>query len=218
MNTSDFDWRLVRSFLAALDRGSLLGAARTLGSSQPTIGRHILELETQLGTVLFERTGRGLLPTAGALRLADAARAMEAGAHALARSVSGAQSIASGTVRVSASQSVAVHLLPPLLARMRQALPEIQVELVASNEVSNLLRREADIAVRMVPPAQASLVIKRIGKIRLGAFAHRDYVRRRGVPREPSDLGAHDLIGFDRDDSIQRGFAALGIPLAREAF
>ncbi|MEJ7686373.1 MAG: LysR family transcriptional regulator [Variovorax sp.] len=109
MNTANFDWRLVRSFLAALDRGSLLGAARVLGSSQPTIGRHIMELEGQLGTVLFERTGRGLLPTAMALRLADAARTMEAGAHALARSVSGAQVIASGTVRVSASQPVAVH-------------------------------------------------------------------------------------------------------------
>ncbi|MEJ8847715.1 LysR family transcriptional regulator [Variovorax rhizosphaerae] len=217
-SSSDFDWRLIPAFLAALDRGSLLGAARMLGSSQPTVGRHILELETQLGTLLFERTGRGMQPTAMALRLADAARAMEAGAHALARSLSVAQSVASGTVRVSASQAVAVHLLPPLLAQMRQALPEVQVELVSSNEVSNLLRREADIAVRMVPPQQASLVIKRIGKVTLGAYAHRDYLRQRGVPREAGDLRTHDLIGLDRDDSIVRGFAALGMPLTRDAF
>ncbi|MEJ8857483.1 LysR family transcriptional regulator [Variovorax robiniae] len=219
MNSStDFDWRLIPSFLAALDRGSLLGAARMLGSSQPTVGRHIMELETQLGTVLFERTGRGMQPTAMALRLADAARAMEAGANALARSLSGALSVASGTVRVSASQPVSVHLLPPLLAQMRQALPDVQIELVSSNEVSNLLRREADIAVRMVPPQQASLVIKRIGKVTLGAYAHRDYLRRRGVPREASDLLSHDLIGFDRDDSIVRGSAAFGTPLTRDAF
>jgi DNA-binding transcriptional LysR family regulator len=214
----DFDWRLVRSFLAALDRGSLLGAARALGSSQPTVGRHIVELEAQLGVVLFERTGRGLLPTAMALRLAEAARAMEAGAHALTRSVSGAEAVESGTVRISASQPVAVHLLPPLLAQMRQALPGVQIELVSTNEVSNLLRREADIAVRMVPPEQASLVIKRIGKVTLGAYAHRDYLRRRGVPKQPTDLLEHDLIGLDRDESIVHGFAKFGAPLKRENF
>ena len=87
----NFDWRLIPSFLAALDHGSLLGAARALHASQPTIGRHIAELEAQLGLVLFERTGRGLVPTPTALRLAESARAMEAGADQLARSVSGSQ-------------------------------------------------------------------------------------------------------------------------------
>ena len=123
MNTP-FDWNLVRSFLAVLEHGSLLGAARALQSSQPTMGRHVAELEAQLGTVLFERTGRGLQPTATALRLADSARAMEAGAHALARGVSGAQAGASGTVRISASQPVACLLLPPLLVRMRHTVFE----------------------------------------------------------------------------------------------
>lgn len=214
----DFDWRLVRSFLAALDRGSLLAASRALGSSQPTVGRHIAELEAQLGAVLFERTGRGLLPTAMAQQLAGAARAMDAAASALARGVSGADSLASGTVRVSASQPVAVHLLPPLLAQMREVLPEVQIELVSSNEVTNLLRREADIAVRMVQPDQGSLIIKRIGKVTLSACAHRDYLRRRGTPRLPADLAMHELIGMDRDDSILRGFAAFGTPIERQRF
>jgi DNA-binding transcriptional LysR family regulator len=102
-----FDWTLVRSFLAALEHGSLLGAARALNASQPTLGRHIAELESQLGTTLFERTGRGLLPTAMALKLADSARAMEAGAYQLARQASGAQSQLAGSVRISASQPVA---------------------------------------------------------------------------------------------------------------
>ena len=135
-----FDWGLIRSFLAALDCGSLLGAAKVLGTSQPTIGRHIAELESQLGVVLFERTGRGLLPAETALRLADSARAMEDGALQLARKVSVAQTRVTGTVRLTTSQSVACYLLPPLLAQMRQALPDIQVELVVSNAVSNLLR------------------------------------------------------------------------------
>lgn len=213
-----FDWSLVQSFLAALDQGSLLGAARVLHASQPTIGRHIAELESQLGVVLFERTGRGLLPTATALRLAESARAMEAGAHQMSRSVSGAEAGVRGTVRITASQPVACVLLPPVLARMRQVLPEVQVELVASNEVTNLLRREADIALRMVRPDQTSLVAKRIGMITLGAYAHRDYLRRKGTPKQPLDLLQHELVGHDRHDEIQQGFAAMGYPVERAHF
>ncbi|WP_440108450.1 LysR family transcriptional regulator [Acidovorax sp. BL-A-41-H1] len=214
----NFDWGLVRSFLAALDQGSLLGAARVLDASQPTIGRHIAELESQLGVVLFERTGRGLLPTASALRLAESARAMEAGAHQLARSVSGAETAISGSVRITASEPVACVLLPPVLARMRQALPDVQVELVASNEVTNLLRREADIALRMVRPDQASLVAKRIGSVKLGAFGHRDYLRRKGTPRQPPELLQHELIGGDRNEEILQGFATMGYPVERGHF
>ena len=216
--TADFDWRLVRSFLAALDRGSLLGAARALRSTQPTVGRHVAELETQRGGLLFERTGRGLLPTPTALRLADAARAMESAADQLARSVSGAEAGVSGTVRVTASQPVACVLLPPVLARLRVAHPDIQVELVSSNEVANLLRREADIALRMVQPAQSSLVAKRIGKVTLGPYAHRDYLKRRGTPRRLTDLLQHELVGADRDQTLLKGFAAFGHPVTPQAF
>ena len=215
---NDFDWRLVRSFLAALEQGSLLGAARSLSATQPTIGRHIAELEAQLGVLLFERTGRGLLATPMALQLADSARAMENGANQLARSVSGFEPGISGTVRVSASQPVACYLMPPILAQMRLALPEVQVELVSSNAVSNLLRREADIALRMVQPRQASLVVKRIAKVTLGAYAHRDYLRRRGTPRQLQDLLNHELVGNDRDETILKGMAGFGLPVTRSSF
>ncbi len=217
-NPNAFDWGLIRSFLAALDHGSLLGAARVLKTSQPTLGRHIAELENQLGVVLFERTGRGLVPTATALQLAESARGMEAGALQLARTLTGAQAQTLGTVRITASQPVAVQLLPPLLARMRVALPDIQVELVASNQVSNLLRREADIAVRMVRPDQGSLVAKKIGGVGVGAYAHRSYLARRNSLRQPTDLMQHDLIGSDTDTSILRGFQAMGYAVGPEAF
>jgi DNA-binding transcriptional LysR family regulator len=121
-------------------------------------------------------------------------------------------------VRITASQPVACILLPPVLARMRLALPDVQVELVSSNQVNNLLRREADIALRMVQPDQSSLVAKRIAKVTLGAYAHRDYLRRRGTPKQPQDLLAHELVGDDRDGVILRGFAALGFPVTAEAF
>jgi len=214
----DFDWSLVRSFLAALDCGSLLGAARALHSSQPTIGRHIAELESQLGVVLFERTGRGLLPSATALRLADAARAMEQGALQLARKVSVGETGVSGSIRITASQPVACVLLPPLLLRMRTVLPDVQVELVVSNAVTNLLRREADIALRMVQPDQATLVARRIGKVTVGAYAQRDYLRRRGTPTQPADMLGHDLVGHDHLDVILQGFARSGFALQREDF
>ncbi len=217
MNTRS-DWGLIPSLLAVLDHGSLLGAARALKASQPTIGRHIAELESQLGVVLFERTGRGLLPTDMVLRLAELARSMDGAAQQLARQASGAESAESGTVRITASQPVACVLLPPVIAQLRIALPRIQIELVASDAVSNLLRREADIALRMVQPDQATLVAKRIGKVSFGTYAHRDYLRRRGTPRHPQDLLSHDLVGQDRNQDILRGFAALGQPIARENF
>ncbi len=221
MNTTlqhGFDWGLVRSFLAVLDHGSLLGAARHLKMSQPTLGRHIAELESQLGVVLFERTGRGLVPTATALQLAEAARGMEAGALLLERTLSGVQTQTNGTVRITASVPVAVTLLPPLLATMRQSLPGIAVELVSSNQVSNLLRREADIAVRMVRPDQSSLIAKKIGEVGLGAYAHRSYLARCGSLRKATDLLAHELIGSDADPAILQGFAAMGYPVTRDAF
>jgi DNA-binding transcriptional LysR family regulator len=218
MHTHHFDWDLVRAFLAALEHGSLLGAARAVGGSQPTLGRQIAALEAQLDTVLFERTGRGLLPTRAALQLAEAARAMQAGADALARAASGGAAAVSGTVRISASQPVACHVLPPVLAQMRQVLPEVQVELVASNALSNLLRREADIALRMVRPDQNSLVAKRIGTVGVTACAHRDYLRRRGTPRQPLDLLQHELVGSDRQQDIVRGFATMGQVVAPAQF
>jgi len=215
---SAFDWSLVKSFLAVLEQGSLLAAARQLRSSQPTLGRHVAELESQLGLTLFDRTGRGLVPTEAALRLADAARAMQSGADQLARSVVDADRATSGTVRITASQPVACFVLPSLLAQMRVTLPEVQIELVASNSVSNLLRREADIAVRMVSPEQASLIARRVGRVRLRACAHQDYLRRRGIPRQASDLLSHDLIGGDRNDETLKGFAARGLRVDREHF
>ena len=218
MANDGFDWTLVRSFVAVLDAGSLMGAARQLGAQQPTLSRHIAELEQQLGTPLFERTGRGVVPTAAALAIADAARQMEDGAGALARALAGQREATTGTVRITTSQVAAVWLLPPVLAALQQAEPGIQIELVASNGLSNLLRREADIAVRMVRPAQGSLVAKKLGDIPIVAAAHDSYLARAGAPRQPDDLLQHRLIGFERDPSLLRGFTALGLPVTRAHF
>ncbi len=218
MADKGFDWALVKSFLAVLDAGSLMGAARQIGAQQPTLSRHIAELEQQLGTPLFERTGRGVVPTAAALAIADAARAMRAGADLLGRTLTNQREASSGTVRISTSEVAACYLLPPVLAALQQQERGIQVELVASNAISNLLRREADIAVRMARPEQASLVARKLGDIAIVACAHESYLKRAGTPRRPEDLLQHRLVGYDSDDTILRGFARLGLPLSRESF
>ncbi len=213
-----FDWSLVRSFVAALDAGSVTGAARRLGARQPTVSRHIAELEAQLEVPLFERTGRGLTPTAAALAIAEAARGMKADADNLARLVKGQTEAAAGTVRLTTSQVAASYLLPPVLAALQREEPAIRIELVVSNPLSNLLRREADIAVRMVRPAQGSVVARKVGELPIVACAHEDYLQRAGTPRQPPELLQHRLIGYDRDETIVRGFAKRGLPIAREQF
>ena len=213
-----FDWALVKSFLAVLDAGSLMGAARRLKAQQPTLSRHVAELEAQLGVPLFERTGRGVVPTAAALAIADAARQMDDGAASLGRALAKTRDATGGKVRITTSMVAACWLLPPILAALQRAEPGIAVELVASNQLTNLLRREADIAVRMVRPAQASLVAKKIGDVPICAAAHRSYLEAAGTPRRPEDLLRHRLIGYDRDDTIERGFAAMGTTIPRERF
>ena len=216
--SDNFDWALVKSFVAVLDAGSLMGAARRLQAQQPTLSRHIAELELQLGAPLFERTGRGVTPTATGLAIAEAARQMEEGASALARSLAKSRDATTGTVRITTSQVAATWLLPPLLARLQEAEPGISVELVASNQLTNLLRREADIAVRMVRPAQGSLVARKLTEIEIVVTAHQSYLDRAGTPRQPQDLMSHRLIGYDRDETIVRGFAGMGLSLQRESF
>ena len=216
----DFNWALVKSFVAVLDAGSLMGAARKLKAQQPTLSRHIAELEAQLRVPLFERTGRGVMPTMAALAIADAARQMHAGAGTLLQALAQRAQATTGTVRITTSQVAASYLLPPVLAALHKAEPGIAIELVASNDLSNLLRREADIAVRMVRPSQGSLLARKLADIPIVACAHASYLKRAGTPRQPADLlnHPHTLIGYDKDPAIMRGFAALGLPVTREHF
>lgn len=199
MNPREPDWSLYRSFLAVLQEGSLSGAARMLGLTQPTIARHIEALEQGFGLKLFVRSQQGLSPTDGALELKPYALSLAATSAAMMRAASGHAETVRGTVRVSAGEIVGAEILPPLFAILRERHPELEIELVLSNAVDNLLRREADIAVRMVEPAQEALVVRRIGTITVGLHAHRRYLERAGRPRRLEDLRKHSVIGFDRE-------------------
>ena len=205
MNTPEPGWDLYRSFLAVLDAGSLSAAARELGLAQPTLGRHIDALESAVGYALFVRSQLGYLPTEQALHLKPYAQSLAATAAALLRAASSHGDEARGTVRITASEVVGCEVLPPILARLHEQYPQLQIELSVSNRAQDLLRREADIAVRMLRPAQDALVARRIGAIELGMFAHRSYLERRGTPSTLADLRAHALIGFDHETAFIRG-------------
>jgi DNA-binding transcriptional LysR family regulator len=161
-------WELYRSFLAVVREGSLSGAARRLAMTQPTLGRHVAQLEAALGIALFTRSPGGLAPTDAALALLPHAEAMEASAAAVVRAVSGAAGDQGGTVRITASEIVGAEVLPPILAAFREHHPGIALELALTNRTEDLLRRDADLAVRMAQPKQDALLARRIGRVPLG--------------------------------------------------
>jgi len=218
MADPDPSWELYRSFLAVLDAGSLSGAARRLRLAQPTLGRHIRALEQTLGTALFTRSPAGLEATDTARALAPDARAMASAAAALVRTASGPAGEATGTVRLTAAEIVGVEVLPPMLTAFRARHPGVAIELALSNEQQDLLRRDADIAVRMARPTQGALLARRIGQLRLRLYAHESYLAAHGTPGSLADLGRHTVIGYDKVQPPARVGKALGIGLSRDLF
>jgi DNA-binding transcriptional LysR family regulator len=218
MDTEAPDWHLFRAFLAVAREGSLSSAARTLGTTQPTMGRQVAALEASLGVTLFARSLDGLAPTEAALRLIPSAEAMAAAVESARRAASGEIEEQRGTVRITASEVVGAEVLPPILAVLQRRRPGLSLELALSNRNEDLLRGDADIAVRMVRPSQGALVAKRIGRIDIALYAHRRYLKRRSAPRRPDDLRHHALIGYDRDQTYARVLEGAGLRLTRELF
>ena len=216
MNSTGPDWDLYRAFLAVVDEGSLSGAARRLGLSQPTLGRQVAALETALGVALFTRSPGGLLPTDAALALKPHADAMAASAAALLRAVAPLDGEA-GVVRITASEVVGGAILPSILANLREAQPKIDLELVLSNRNEDLLRREADIAVRMARPTQGALHGRRIGEVEVGLYASAGYIQKHGQPLSLDERRVHTIVGFDQIPAYaERVNSAL--PLTRALF
>jgi DNA-binding transcriptional LysR family regulator len=213
MTSAEPNWDLYRSFLSVLREGSLSGAARALGLTQPTVGRHIDALEQALGMSLFTRSQSGFIATDAAHALQPYAETLASASAALLRAASGMgrgdDAQLTGSVRVTASEVVSVEVLPPILARLRASYPGITIEVAVSNRIENLLRRDADIAVRMQRPEQDVLVARRIGNIDLGFHARRDYLERHGTPHTWEELAQHALIGIDRDSNRARNIMPL---------
>ncbi|MGR3541818.1 MAG: LysR family transcriptional regulator [Hasllibacter sp.] len=207
-----FDWNHARTFLAVIEAGSLSGAARRLGLTQPTAGRQVAAFEAALGVVLFERHGRSLHPTDAAREMAARVREMEVAASHAALTAAAHGGSVEGLVRIIASEMYAAHLVVPLLPALRRAHPGLGIEVIAANERTDLLRREADIAIRNVRPEEEGLIARRLPDDRGAFFATPGWIARRGPIAGPADLSGRDFIGFGPAEPRYEGMlAGLGV-------
>ena len=213
-----FDWTQVQAFLAVAEHGSLSAGARALGTSQPTLGRHIKSIEAALEAELFRRVPSGLELTDTGRTLLEPAQKMREAAGQIALQAAGQGDRLEGTVRITASIFTAQSAMPPIIARIRRAEPKIAIELVATDDAENLLFREADIAVRMFRPTQLEIITQHLGDLELGLYASKDYLDFAGRPKSIDDLMACDFVGYDRSERIITGMRERGIEVTRDFF
>lgn len=209
------DWNYIRAFHATAVAGSLSAAARKLGLTQPTLSRQVLALEADLGVTLFERRGRKLVLNQTGMELLDHIRIMGDAADTLVLAASGRVQEIGGRVCISATDIVATYMLPEIVARIRSEVPQITIAIVASNEISDLHRGEADIAIRNVRIDRPGLVARHIRDAHAGFFASEAWVARKGLPKEPADLATAGLMGFE-DPRFSDFLREIGIPIATE--
>jgi len=212
------DWNLARAFCATAEAGSLSAAARRIGLTQPTLSRQVAALEAALRVTLFERVGKSLVLTEAGLGLLAHAQAMAAAADALALAAAGTAQDVAGRVTISATDAVAVHLLPDSIARIRRDAPLITVVVVVSNAISDLRRREADIAIRHVRPTDPELIGRLVGESQAYVYAAPSWIARHGAPRTPADFPAEDLMGFAPVEQFAAHLNAAGFPVAADRF
>jgi DNA-binding transcriptional LysR family regulator len=218
MSAAEPSWELYETFLEVMRGGSLSAASRTLSVAQPTVRRRIEQLEEALGAVLFTRAPNGLVPTDAARTILPLAESMATNAQALVRRVSAPADADRGTVRLTTSEIVGAEVMPSILASLRRTHPGIQIELALSNRNQDLLRRDAELAVRMIAPTQSALVARRIGRIELGLYASDGYLEACAPPRRLTELKNHALIGSDRDRGIHDALEAAGLSISPRDF
>lgn len=220
MNWNDiaFDWNQMRAFLVASEEGSLSAAARALNQTQPTLSRQVTGLEQSLGVTLFERGHRKLQLTAAGLTLLDHARAMAESANRISLAASGQSQAIEGRVCITATEMLATYYLPSMLRKLREQAPGIVVDVVASDEVRDLIRREADIAIRHAQPMQPDLIARRVGFLRGRIYAARRLLDEVGIPRNFDDLSNQDFVGIDNTAALIEGLAEQGLQLRLEQF
>ena len=213
-----FDWNQVRAFLATAEEGSFSGAARALKTTQPTIGRQISALEGSLGVTLVERSVRGLTLTQAGRDLLDHVRAMGEAATLISMAADRQSQEVTGEVTVTAADLMCAGILPAILATLRQAAPGIKVRIVSANDIQNLMRREADIAIRHVRPDQPELIARHVGDFRANLYAARSYLDRAGRARTARDLADHAFVGSPDPDPLLAPLHDRGIPVRAENF
>ncbi|QCB48367.1 LysR family transcriptional regulator [Hydrogenophaga sp. PAMC20947] len=212
------DWNQLRAFLETAETGSLSAAARKLGLTQPTLSRQVAAIEQRMGVTLFERVGKRMALTPTGLDLLEHARAMGAAAQALSLAATGRSEAVEGVVSISASDAVAAHLLPPLVRQLREKEPGIAIEVISSNALSDLLRREADIAIRHVKPEQPDLIARLIREATACFYASEEWVRTHGHPRSAEAAAHLPFVGSDRSGLFLTYLRQHGLPVTEANF
>ncbi len=213
-----FDWNQARAFLVAAQEGSFSAAARKLRQTQPTLSRQVGALEEQLGVTLFERVGRGLVLTDTGRDLLEHVRSMNDAAGRVASGAAGHSQTIFGRVRISTGEAVAAYLMPPIVCALRDEYPEIEVEVVASNQLSDLRKREADIAVRHVRPAQTGLFVQKIKDSAAHLYAATSWIERHGALVEPSDVERATFVGVEDNELFLRMLSEAGLQVSAGQF
>ena len=217
-NAISFDWNQARAFLATAEQGSLSAAAKTLGQTQPTLSRQVIALEKELGVLLFERVGRSMVLTAVGHELLECVREMSEAATKLSLKASGESMELEGRVTITATNTMATYHLPPVLAKIRKMAPKIELQLITCNEVRDLTRREADIAIRHGRPEQPELIAKLLGESHASLFASDSYIEKYGRPSTLTDLTTRQFIGFEASDTMLSFLNEVGLPLTGDNF
>ena len=213
-----FDWNHARAFLVTAEEGSLSAAARVLGMTQPTLGRQVSALERELAVALFERHGRGLELTPTGLSLLAHVRGMAEAANQLSLVATGQSEAIEGRVCLSATDSMAAYILPPLLRDLHLAYPKITIELLVTNSISDLRRREADIALRAVEPAQLDLIARKVKDFHAYLYATPQYLKSINAGQHLTDLTRARFIGFENNEPLIKEYGARGLELTQNHF
>jgi len=217
-SSANFDWNKARAFLVTAEEGSLSAAARALGMAQPTLGRQVDALERELGITLFQRVGRGLVLTPNGVELLDHVRAMGDAANRVALTAFGQSQSIEGTICISASETYAAMLLPPIIKKLRVAEPKIRIEIIATHATSDLRRREADIAIRNFRPTEPDLIAKKIRDVPARLYATPTYIDQIGNPEHPSEFEDADFINISTGDTFRNAMNAQGFNLKQNNF
>lgn len=218
LRMDNLDWNQLKAFLQTAETGSLSAAARKLGLTQPTLSRQVAAIERRMGVTLFERVGKAMALTPTGLDLLEHARAMGAAAEALGLAASGRSQAVDGVVSVSATYGAAAYFLAPLVRKLREKEPAIAIEVIASDAISDLLRREADIAIRHAKPDQPDLIARFIREATANFYASEECVRMHGHPRRAEEAAHLPFVGADRSGHFLAYLRQHGLPLSEANF
>lgn len=213
-----FDWNRARAFLVTAEEGSLAAAARALDMTQPTLGRQVAALEKELGVDLFNRRGRGLELTPNGVNLVEHVRAMGDAANRLSLSATGKSDVVEGNICITSTELLATLVLPPMIQKLRQAEPGIEIEIISTNDESNLNRREADIAIRSFRPSQSELIVKKLYDVRAHLYAATTYLQRLGNPKSIAELDNANFIDVEKSGRLLSLLNSRGFSLSARNF